>query len=71
MRTHSIREQVPTAPERRSGTMTQMGKSALEDNGLNDGGGEFRVDGSWLLHGDEAWIDDPFRRRAAQESALS
>lgn len=28
-------------------------------------------DGTWVLDGDEEWLDDPFRRRAAQQRALS
>jgi len=36
-----------------------------------DSWGAFTTHGPWDLTGDEEWIDDPFRRRAAQRRALS
>lgn len=51
--------------------MIEVTKGTATESTAGDGWGAFRANGSWLLHGDEAWTDDPFRRRAAQESALS
>lgn len=51
-----------------------MGNLRPEDSGADrpeDRWGAFRTQGTWTLHGDELWAIDPFRRRAAQQKALS
>lgn len=37
----------------------------------HDDWGAFRPQGTWHLDGDETWLDDPFRRRGAQQKALA
>ena len=46
-------------------------RSRQKAAGSGDSWGAFRQDGSWVLHGDEPWVGDPFRRRAAQQRALA
>lgn len=62
------------APTALPGTVDGMedrrsGKATL--SGSEDRWGAFRTEGTWSLYGDEPWAGDVFRRKAAQQRALS
>lgn len=68
------RNESTSAPTALPGTVDGVPDHRPENAALpgpEDRWGAFRAQGTWVLYGDEAWAGDLFRRRAAQQRALS